>query len=154
MSLYARSENILTIIGGRLSYYHDKYGLEADAVLHLDDGRYALIECKLGSRDIDAGANNLLKLKELVTERNNRDKQVSMRLPDLLIILTGENCLHERRWRKSDSTGLFERLSKKRCYQISSGHPYNEPKNTQFYPAMSQKQPTLPCNETFCLYLH
>ena len=27
--------------------------LEADAVLHLDDGRYALIECKLGSRDIE-----------------------------------------------------------------------------------------------------
>ena len=26
--------------------------LEADAVLHLDDGRYALIECKLGSREI------------------------------------------------------------------------------------------------------
>ena len=39
-------------LGGRLSYYHDRYGLEADAVLHLDDGRYALIECKLGSRDI------------------------------------------------------------------------------------------------------
>lgn len=27
------------------------YGLEADLVLHLDDGRYALIECKLGSRE-------------------------------------------------------------------------------------------------------
>jgi len=83
-------------LGGRLSYYHDKYGLEADAVLHLDDGRYALIECKLGSRDIDAGANNLLKLKELVTERNNRDKQVSMRLPDLLIILTGGKIAYTR----------------------------------------------------------
>lgn len=29
---------------GALSYYRDRYGLEADAVLHLDDGRYALIE--------------------------------------------------------------------------------------------------------------
>ena len=36
-------------LGGRLSYYHDRFGLEADAVLHLDDGRYALIEYKLGS---------------------------------------------------------------------------------------------------------
>lgn len=27
------------------------YGLEADLVLLLDDGRYALIECKLGSRE-------------------------------------------------------------------------------------------------------
>ena len=27
------------------------YGLEADLVLHLDDGRYVLIECKPGSRE-------------------------------------------------------------------------------------------------------
>ena len=27
--------------GGNISYYHDRLGLEADAVLHLDDGRYA-----------------------------------------------------------------------------------------------------------------
>ena len=36
-------------LGGTLSYYHDRYGLEADAVLHLENGRYALIEFKLGS---------------------------------------------------------------------------------------------------------
>ncbi len=35
---------------GSISYYHDRYDLEADAVLHLDDGRYALIEFKLGVR--------------------------------------------------------------------------------------------------------
>lgn len=39
--------------GGFISYYHDRYDLEADAVLHLDDGRYALIEFKLGSREIE-----------------------------------------------------------------------------------------------------
>ncbi|MDE5762092.1 MAG: ATP-binding protein, partial [Bacteroidales bacterium] len=31
-------------LGGRLSYYRDRSGLESDAVLHLSDGRYALIE--------------------------------------------------------------------------------------------------------------
>ena len=40
-------------LGGSISYYHDRYDLEADAVLHLDDGRYALIEFKLGSREIE-----------------------------------------------------------------------------------------------------
>ena len=35
---------------GEISYYHDRYGLEADAVLHLDDGRFALIEFKLGGK--------------------------------------------------------------------------------------------------------
>ena len=33
-----------TAAKGKLSYYHDRYGLEADFVLHLEDGRYALIE--------------------------------------------------------------------------------------------------------------
>ncbi|MDE6106531.1 MAG: DUF4143 domain-containing protein, partial [Bacteroidales bacterium] len=53
-----------------ISYYHDRYGLEADAVLHLRDGRYALIECKLGSHDIEEGARHLLELKSLVQKRN------------------------------------------------------------------------------------
>ncbi len=33
----------------KVSYYHDKSDLEIDCVVHLRDGRYALIECKLGS---------------------------------------------------------------------------------------------------------
>lgn len=43
--LRAYSQNL----GGELSYYHDRYGLGSDLVLHLGDGRYALIECKLGN---------------------------------------------------------------------------------------------------------
>lgn len=76
-------------IGGRLSYYHDRYGLEADAVMHLDDGRYALIECKLGSREIEEGAKHLLEIKRLITEKNQAAGQIKLREPDLLIILTG-----------------------------------------------------------------
>ncbi|MBO7079972.1 MAG: ATP-binding protein, partial [Bacilli bacterium] len=44
---------------GVLSYYHDRYGLEADGVLHLRDGRYALLEFKLGSFEIEEGAHIL-----------------------------------------------------------------------------------------------
>ncbi len=83
-------------LGGRLSYYHDRLGLEADAVLHLDDGRYALIECKLGSREIDDGAKHLLEIKRLITEKNNAEKQIRLRVPDLLIILTGGEIAYTR----------------------------------------------------------
>ena len=72
-----------------VAYYNDRYGLEADVVLHLDDGRYALIECKLGSGEIELGAKHLLKLKSLIIEHNKDEKQVPIREPDLLIILTG-----------------------------------------------------------------
>ena len=83
-------------LGGKLSYYHDRYGLEADAVLHLQDGRYALVECKLGSRDIEAGAAHLLELSNLIKARNAVDSQVQLRLPDLMIVLTGGNMAYTR----------------------------------------------------------
>jgi len=76
-------------LGGRVSYYHDRYGLEADCVLHLRDGRYALIEFKLGSADIDDGAKHLLELEKLIKEYNEKETQCKLRLPDLKIVITG-----------------------------------------------------------------
>lgn len=83
-------------LGGQLSYYHDRNGLEADAVLHLDDGRYALIECKLGSREIEEGAQHLLEIKRLVEEKNKDENQPKLREPDLLIVLTGGEMAYTR----------------------------------------------------------
>lgn len=83
-------------LGGYLSYYHDRYGLEADAVLHLADGRYALIEFKLGSREIEDGANHLLELKKLVVEHNKTERQMPIREPDLLIVITGGQMAYTR----------------------------------------------------------
>ena len=79
-----------------LSYYRDRYGLEADLVLHLNDGRYALIECKLGSQEIEEGAGHLLELQSLVREYNKKEKQVPLHEPDLLIILTGGKMAYTR----------------------------------------------------------
>ncbi len=83
-------------LGGRVSYYHDRYGLEADVVLHIADGRYALIECKLGSREIDEGAKHLLQLRNLIREKNQGEKQMPLREPDLLIVLTGGEMAYTR----------------------------------------------------------
>lgn len=83
-------------LGGRVSYYHDRYGLEADIVLHLDDNRYALIECKLGSRDIEEGAQHLLELRDLIREKNMTEKQMPLREPDLLIVITGGEFAYTR----------------------------------------------------------
>lgn len=79
-----------------LSYYRDRYGLEADLVLHLADGRYALIECKLGSKEIEEGASHLIELKRLIQEHNKKEEQVPLREPDLLIILTGGHMAYTR----------------------------------------------------------
>lgn len=76
-------------IDTHVNYYHDRYGLEADVVLHLGDGRYALVECKLGSGEIEEGAKHLLELKRLVVEHNKTERQNPLREPDLMLILTG-----------------------------------------------------------------
>lgn len=82
--------------GNHLSYYRDRYGLEADLVLHLDDGRYALIECKLGSHEIEEGAKHLLEIKRLVQVHNETEKQVPLREPDLMIVMTGGSMAYTR----------------------------------------------------------
>lgn len=81
---------------GKISYYHDRYGLEADAVLHLEDGRYALIEVKFGEHDIDEGAKHLCEIERLIKEYNEKEKQVPLRLPDLKIVLTGTKYGYKR----------------------------------------------------------
>lgn len=76
-------------LGSTISYYSDRYGLEADAVMHLPDGRYALIEFKLGGKEIEEGASHLLKIKRLVKEANESESQSKLREPDLLLVITG-----------------------------------------------------------------
>lgn len=83
-------------IDTHVNYYHDRYGLEADVVLHLADGRYALIECKLGSQEIEVGAGHLLELKRLIKEHNKTEHQNPIREPDLLMILTGGQYAYRR----------------------------------------------------------
>lgn len=74
---------------GSLSYYHDRYGLEADAVLRIGDGHFALIECKLGSHQIEEGAAHLLKIRDLIRAYNAKELQVPLREPDLMMVITG-----------------------------------------------------------------
>lgn len=53
-------------MGGEVFHYRDKTGLEADAVIHLDDGRWAAIEVKLSENWVDDAAKNLNKLRSKV----------------------------------------------------------------------------------------
>lgn len=84
-------------LGGTVSYYHDRYGLEADCVLHLQDGRYALIEIKLGSRQIEPGAKHLISLSDLIKEKNEASKGSKIQEPSLLMVLTGDEFAYKRK---------------------------------------------------------
>ena len=75
--------------GGQMSYYHDRYGLEADGVLHLENGKYAILEFKLGANEIDKGAEHLLEIENLIKKFNEKEKQCPLRIPDIKIVITG-----------------------------------------------------------------
>ena len=70
-------------IGGQLYHYRDKNGLECDAVIHLNNGDYGLIEIKLGGDAlIDHGAETLKKLAGKIDTTRMHD-------PSFLMVLTG-----------------------------------------------------------------
>jgi len=77
-----------SLYDGRMSYYHDRYDLEADGVLHLNDGRYALIEFKLGESEVEEGADHLCEIESLIKKYNESEKHNSLRLPDLKLVIT------------------------------------------------------------------
>lgn len=68
---------------GSIYHYRDSSGLECDAVLHLRNGNYGLIEIKLGGeKNIEEGAKNL----KLLASKIDTTK---MKAPSFLMILTG-----------------------------------------------------------------
>ena len=90
LKVYSQAHN------GYISYYHDRYGLEADAVLHLEDGIYALIEFTLGEYEVDEGAKHLCEIERLVDEFNKKEKQCPIRKPDLKLIITATKYGYKR----------------------------------------------------------
>ncbi len=96
-SLCVRDLRIYSMpLGGEISYYHDRSGLEVDIVLHLNNGRYALIECKLGHYYVEEAAQHLNKIEKLIIDYNKETKNIKMRLPDLKIVITGDGTAYKR----------------------------------------------------------
>lgn len=68
---------------GDVYHYRDSEGLECDAIVHLRDGSYGLIEIKIGGeRLINEGAETLIKL-------HNKIDITKMKSPSFLMVLIG-----------------------------------------------------------------
>ena len=86
LSVYA------SVINGNIYHYRDRNDLEVDAVLRLNNGKYALIEIKTGGQNaIQQAGEHLLKVKNEIIKHNENlsDKSMKLSLPDALIILIG-----------------------------------------------------------------
>lgn len=70
-------------IGGEIYHYRDRSGLECDAVVHLRNGSYGLVEIKLGGdKLIEEGATTLKKFEKIIDT-------TKMKTPSFKMILTG-----------------------------------------------------------------
>lgn len=85
LSIYANS------IGGMVSHYRDNTGLECDAIIHLEDGRWGAIEIKLGGDElIESGAKSLKTLRNKIVEKSEE------KAPSFLMVLTAVGGAYRR----------------------------------------------------------
>jgi hypothetical protein len=75
---------------GDVFHYLDKNGLESDLIVRLRDGRWAAIEVKLGSKQEEIAAENLLRLKSKIDAEK-------MGEPSFLMVLTGGQYAYRRK---------------------------------------------------------
>ena len=76
-------------IDGDVFHYRDKSELESDLIVRLRDGRWAAIEVKLGNKQIEEAAQNLLALKAKIDEKK-------MGEASFLMVLTGGQFAYRR----------------------------------------------------------
>lgn len=76
-------------IDGDVFHFRDKTGLEADLIVRLRDGRWGAIEVKLGQRQIEEAAKNLLAVKERIDSER-------MGEASFLMVLTGGEYAYQR----------------------------------------------------------
>lgn len=85
LSIYAQ------VNSGEVRHYRDNTGLECDAVVHLEDGRWGAVEIKLGGEKlIEEGASSLNRLKAKITGKSSEPA------PSFMMILTACGPLYQR----------------------------------------------------------
>ena len=78
-------------LGGEVKHYRDNSGLECDAVVHLEDGRWGGIEIKLGGDDlINDGAESLKRLRDKIVQKSDE------KAPSFLVVLTAVGPAYKR----------------------------------------------------------
>ena len=74
---------------GTVYHYHDNSELESDLIIRLHDGRWAAVEVKTGSKEIEEAAENLIKLSKTVDTSKIGE-------PSFLMVLTAGQFAYRR----------------------------------------------------------
>jgi len=74
-------------IGGHVRHYRDRQNLECDHVIHFHNGKYGLVQTKLGTYGIEDGIDKLRQMRDLIKEKNR--VKLTVKEPDFLMVTTG-----------------------------------------------------------------
>ena len=78
-------------LGGEVRHYRDNAGLECDAVVHLEDGRWGAVEIKIGGdKLIEDGATSLKTLRNKIVEKSEE------KAPAFMMVLTAVGGTYRR----------------------------------------------------------
>ena len=84
MRIYAQAND------GEVYHFRNKYGLEADMIITLNDGRWAAVEVKLGNKQIEEASEHLQELARKVNDEK-------MGKPSFLMVITGGEYAYKRK---------------------------------------------------------
>ncbi|MBR5650618.1 MAG: ATP-binding protein [Bacteroidales bacterium] len=84
MRIYAQAND------GEVYHFRNKYGLEADMIITLNDGRWAAVEVKLGNKQIEEASEHLQELAKKVNDEK-------MGKPSFLMVITGGEYAYKRK---------------------------------------------------------
>lgn len=78
-------------LGAEVRHYRDNAGLECDAVIHMEDGRWGAVEIKIGGNEnIEKGVKSLKTLQSKIKEKTE------LKEPSFLMVLTGLGACYHR----------------------------------------------------------
>lgn len=81
-----------SVLGGEVRHYRDNTGLECDAVIHLEDGRWGAVEIKLGGDErVEEGAASLKRLSDKIVQKSDE------KAPSFLLVLTAIGSAYRRK---------------------------------------------------------
>jgi hypothetical protein len=74
---------------GHVLHYRDSSNLECDAIIHLDNGDWGVVEIKLAEHLVEDGVKTLHEIADKI------DKD-TMKKPSFLMVLTGDGYSYQR----------------------------------------------------------
>jgi predicted AAA+ superfamily ATPase len=75
-----------SLLGGTIKHYRDRFGVECDCIITFKNGKYCLVQVKLGSSKIQEAIDSMLRICNKIESK--MEDNPSLKLPDFMMVIT------------------------------------------------------------------